>query len=198
MSFYDTDSLEEEEEEWNEDEDLVILMTMEMMNRKPKHGGSVVGHEVLRRRRQEADLGLTLDYFGLRGVPPVYPEKYFRRRFRMGTNLFTYISNVIKEKDTLFEQRRSCTGLLGHSTLQKMTAALRIMAYGIPADLVDANIAMVESTAIYCLKRFAKVIIKCVGERYLRAPNVADTQRILEMNAARGFPGMLGSIDCMH
>jgi hypothetical protein len=115
----------------------------------------------------------------------------------MGTDLFIHIFNVIKKR-YLLRAKKNCTGLLGHSTLQKMTAALRIMAYGIPADLVDDNIAMTESTAIYCLRRFVKVIIKCFGELYLRAPNVEDTQRLLAMNAARGFPWMLGSIDCMH
>jgi hypothetical protein len=36
------------------------------------------------------------------------------------------------------------------------------------------------------------------GEEYLRAPNAQDTARLLEFNKNRGFPGMLGSIDCMH
>ena len=125
MNWSDTDSSSEEEDEWDEDEDLVILMTIEMeSNKKPKHGGSIVGRENIRRRRQEAHHRLMLDYFGVPGIPPVYPEHYFRRRFRMGTDLFIYISNMMKEKDTFFEQKRNCTGLLGHSTLQKMTAAL--------------------------------------------------------------------------
>jgi hypothetical protein len=36
------------------------------------------------------------------------------------------------------------------------------------------------------------------GKDYLRASRADDTARILKNNAARGFPGMLGSIDCMH
>jgi hypothetical protein len=114
---------------------------MKMMNKKSKHGGSIVGRDVIGRRRQEAHQSLMISYFRLPGVPWVYPEKYFRRRFLMGTDLFIYSSNVIRN----FEQRRGYTGMLGHSTLQKMTAALHILAYGIPADLVDDNIAMAEN-----------------------------------------------------
>ncbi len=33
---------------------------------------------------------------------------------------------------------------------------------------------------------------------YLREPNDQDLRRILLENSRRGFPGMLGSLDCMH
>ena len=33
---------------------------------------------------------------------------------------------------------------------------------------------------------------------YLRQPNAQDTARLLAVAEARGFLGMLGSIDCMH
>jgi hypothetical protein len=33
---------------------------------------------------------------------------------------------------------------------------------------------------------------------YLRARNAEDTARLLKLNSNRGFPGMLGSTDCMH
>ena len=36
------------------------------------------------------------------------------------------------------------------------------------------------------------------GKEYLREPNEQDLERILSINAARGFPGCLGSIDCQH
>uniref|UniRef100_A0A453AM33 Uncharacterized protein n=1 Tax=Aegilops tauschii subsp. strangulata TaxID=200361 RepID=A0A453AM33_AEGTS len=67
-----------------------------------------------------------------------------------------------------------------------------------PADLVDDHLAMGESQAIMCVKRFAVGVMQVFGQEYLRSPNVKDAARLLEMNKARGFPGMLGSIDCMH
>jgi hypothetical protein len=36
------------------------------------------------------------------------------------------------------------------------------------------------------------------GKVYLRPPMADDTARILENNAAWGFPRMFGSIDCMY
>jgi hypothetical protein len=82
MNSYDMDSSSEEEDDWDEDEELIMLMTMEMeSNKKPKHGGSVVGRETIHTRRQEAHHRLMLDYFGVPGHPRVYPERYFRGGF---------------------------------------------------------------------------------------------------------------------
>uniref|UniRef100_A0A0D3AMD4 DDE Tnp4 domain-containing protein n=1 Tax=Brassica oleracea var. oleracea TaxID=109376 RepID=A0A0D3AMD4_BRAOL len=35
-------------------------------------------------------------------------------------------------------------------------------------------------------------------EEYLRRPTTEDLQRLLDIGEIRGFPGMVGSIDCMH
>ncbi|GJX61989.1 putative nuclease HARBI1 [Tanacetum coccineum] len=44
-----------------------------------------------------------------------------------------------------------------------------------------------------------KDVIKIFGLVYLRRPNVEDVERILHLHSEyHGFPGMLGSIDCMH
>lgn len=48
------------------------------------------------------------------------------------------------------------------------------------------------------LKRFAKAVIKCFGEEYLREPTANDIARHTAINASRGFPGMFGSLDCTH
>jgi hypothetical protein len=67
----------------------------------------------------------------------------------MSINLVKHIVTEVMKFDQFFEQRRNAAGELGHNTYQKVTAALRMLAYGIPADLIDDNLAMGESTAIY-------------------------------------------------
>ena len=110
----------------------------------------------------------------------------------MSTELFRCIAEKLASHDRFFQQRRNVAGELGHSTFHKMTAALRMLAYGIPADLVDDHLAMGESQAIMWVKRSAVGIVQVFGPEYLRTPNAEDDARLLEMNKARGFPGMLG------
>ena len=114
-------------------------------------------------------------------------ERYFRHCFRMSEDLFQHIANSVKHHDQYFAHGRSCVGLLGHSTIQKVTAALRMMAYGIPTNLVDNHLAMGESTSIECVKRFAVVVVEVFGLEYLRTPNAQDATRLLESNKAPGF-----------
>jgi hypothetical protein len=48
------------------------------------------------------------------------------------------------------------------------------------------------------LKHFCSAIINIYAKEYLRRPNKEDTARILAFSEERGFPGMIGSLDCMH
>jgi hypothetical protein len=82
--------------------------------------------------------------------------------------------------------------------LQKCTAALRMLAYGASGDSNADYIRMAESTAMECMSRFYRAVVLVFRSNYLRAPNEEDTARILALNAECGFPGMLGSMDCMH
>jgi hypothetical protein len=61
-----------------------------------------------------------------------------------------------------------------------------MLAYDIPANLVDDNLTMGESMAIVCVKRFVVAIVHIFGSTYLRAPNAEDTARLLEFNSNRG------------
>ena len=63
---------------------------------------------------------------------------------------------------------------------------------------MDEYIRIGESTVIQSLRRFVKAVIAMFDDHYLRSPNNNDIARLLQTGEQRGFPGMLGSIDCMH
>ncbi|XP_024006841.1 uncharacterized protein LOC112083379 [Eutrema salsugineum] len=116
----------------------------------------------------------------------------------MNKPLFMRIVDRLSEEVPYFQQRRNAAGRLGLSALQKCTAAIRMMAYGCAAVAVDEYLRLGESTAILCLENFTHGIIQLFGDEYLRRPTQEDLQRLLDEGESRGFPGMIGSIDCMH
>jgi len=73
-----------------------------------------------------------------------------------------------------------------------------MLAYGAPADSTDEYVRIGETTAILCLKKICRAIVKVFGDEYLRSPNTDDVTRLLQKGEERSFPGMLGSLDCMH
>ena len=113
----------------------------------------------------------------------------------MRRNLFLRVFQGVLEVDDYLAQKVDALNKVGLSTLQKTVAAVRIIAYGYA---VDEYVRISESSASDCLNHFCKAVIKCFGVKYLRAPTVADLQRILQESAKRGFPGVLGSIDCYN
>ena len=116
----------------------------------------------------------------------------------MRRSLFVKIVETCEAKCRYFTRHRNATGLMGFSAYQKISAAMRVIAYGVPADYADEYLRIGEDTTIESVRLFAKTIIKLYGKIYLRAPNEEDTVRLMAMNEPRGWPGMLGSIDCMH
>lgn len=149
----------------------------------------------IERQREQGHMQLWNDYFS---EDATYPSHMFRRRFRMNKPLFMRIVDALSAEIPYFQQRRDATGRFGHSPLQKATAAIRMMAYGCAADAVDEYLRLGETTALLCLEHFVEGIITLFGEEYLRKPTPEDLQRLLDIGEIRGFPGMIGSIDCMH
>ncbi|XP_056847332.1 uncharacterized protein LOC108835760 [Raphanus sativus] len=82
--------------------------------------------------------------------------------------------------------------------MENLTIPIRVFAYGYAADTVDEYLRLAESTTRLCVEKFAEGIISLFGDQYLRRPTPADLQRLLDAGEYRGFPGMIGSIDCMH
>ncbi|XP_021740397.1 uncharacterized protein LOC110706749 [Chenopodium quinoa] len=90
------------------------------------------------------------------------------------------------------------TGRLGASTLQKCTAAIQMLAYGTSADAVDEYLKIALSTAREGLAHFVEGVVAQFGPEYLRRASTMDTEQLLRESYVRGFPGMMGNIDCMH
>ncbi|XP_073367532.1 uncharacterized protein [Aegilops tauschii subsp. strangulata] len=112
--------------------------------------------------------------------------------------LFLRIVEGVKAHDDYFKLTRDCCGQLSFSAKQKCTAALRMLALGTAADAVGEMVRMVESTCLKTTFKFASAVVEVFGPEYLREPNAQDTEKLFAITEARGFPGMLGSIDCMH
>jgi hypothetical protein len=113
----------------------------------------------------------------------------------MNKPLFLRIVAALSDWDPFFTQRVDETGRDGHSPLQKCSVAIRMLAYGSPADQLDEVLKIAVSTTLERLGKFAKGVIECFGPEYLRAE---ELEKILLENEARGFPGHAGSVDCMH
>ena len=162
--------------------------------------GTPTQYRRFQRRHIERDRGaardrLMSDYFI---ENPVFNDNQFRRRYRMRRQLFLHIAQTLSNWSPYFTERCDAFGKVGFSPLHKCTVAMRMLAYGTPADMWDENLRIAESTTIECMNNFCRGVIECFGPTYLRKPSREDIQRLLHIGEARGFPGMLGSVDCMH
>ncbi|XP_071687804.1 uncharacterized protein [Rutidosis leptorrhynchoides] len=135
------------------------------------------------RDREKAAENLWKDYFS---DAPVFPQHKFKRRFRMRIQLFLRTSRGISDFDShnipdYFSYFREPFDAIGRPTftiLQKMTSALRQLAYGTAADMFDEYLKM---------------------KRYMRSPNAYDVERLYSKHEEKhDFKGMLGSTKCMH
>lgn len=170
-------------------------LAMDEAESTPRFGGSLPGKRPnIDRKAEEGAQRLYDDYFS---ESPVYTDEQFERRFRMSRRLFLRIAKAL-EQNEYFLQKPDATGKLGLTNIQKCTAAIRQLAYGSPSDAIDEYVRMGESTARKCLQEFCKTVNHLFGKTYLRSPTRSDLQRLLQIGAKRGFPGMLGSLDCTH
>ena len=87
---------------------------------------------------------------------------------------------------------------MGLDPLVKITAALSMLAYGGAADCNDKFLQLSETTLLECMDQFCNSIVSIYATTYLQYPTVDDLKRLLSIGAKRGFPGMLGLLDCMH
>ncbi|OEL28799.1 hypothetical protein BAE44_0010182, partial [Dichanthelium oligosanthes] len=112
--------------------------------------------------------------------------------------LFARIADVVTQFDDFFQQKENGAGKLGCYPYQKVTACFRMLANGCSADSLDAELRMSSTLILKTLKRFVRAVFHLFGRRYIRAPTRWNVELLLQEGERRGFPSMLGSIDCMH
>ncbi|CAL8176011.1 unnamed protein product [Prunus armeniaca] len=183
----------QEDRDADEEEEQLLAAAVCMMDQSRQHRCRRAPN--VDRRRESRGKNLMEDYF----IPnSLYPASKFRERYRMQPHLFQKIMHDICNYDTYFIQKHDVVGALGLIPKQKLTAALRMLAYGASAEQMDEIARMGKSTVLECLVRFCDAVENLYTREYLRKPTPRDLQRLLQKGEARGFPGMIGSIDCMH
>lgn len=144
-----------------------------------------------------ADYAINRDYFGVNGRPPTYNETDFERRFLFPRVVFDRLYRGLCDVPN-FQQRPNVTGNLQSSTLQKVVAALRVLAYGEAYDRVDECACLSETTMNETLLRFGRFVIDTFGLVYMCAPTPSDLVHVTGMYEEAGFPGYMGCVDCSH
>uniref|UniRef100_A0A6U2W2P8 Nuclease HARBI1 n=1 Tax=Paramoeba aestuarina TaxID=180227 RepID=A0A6U2W2P8_9EUKA len=139
-------------------------------------------------------------YFNLNLEPHQrLPEDSFFKRFRMSKELYLRIRADLIEYDPFFPRRTDAVGKQGAFPDQKIVAAIEILTSGESFEKSAQGTNNVSDTMVWnSLQHFCDGVIALYEAEYLRSPTQEDVERLEKLNASRGFPGMLGSIDCMH
>nr|XP_043633292.1 uncharacterized protein LOC122604463 [Erigeron canadensis] len=158
------------------------------------------------RNHVEASTCLYNHYFA---PQPVYLADYFRRSFRMPNEMFLRIVNEIYHFDVVQPLPKhfaffhnALTDALSRPALnifQKCTSAIRQLAYASTVDQLDEYLEMGSQTSADSLKYFCKCVVQLYHTEFFRKSTQEDVNRVTAKHeAVHGFPGMLGSVDCMH
>ncbi|XP_047949277.1 uncharacterized protein LOC125195124 [Salvia hispanica] len=117
----------------------------------------------------------------------------------MSRDIFVRIVHTLEGRDEYFQYREDGIGRPGLTPLQKCTVAIRQLAYDTTTDMFDEYLHVGDTTGREYLKNFCKIIVEAFGDTYLQRPTADDCQSPMRMHeTVHGFPGMLGSIVCMH
>ena len=128
----------------NSDENEIMRRVLKGSTSQRKHRQSIERDRLAGHKR------LYLDYFA---NTPVYPPHLFQRRFQMSRSLFLRIQSKVKTYEPYFIQKRDNAQRLDLSSLQKITVALRMLAYEVAIDFMDEYVQIGESTPIESLKK---------------------------------------------
>jgi hypothetical protein len=73
----------------------------------------------------------------------------------------------LSETSPYFCERYDATDRAGLTVLQKCTAALRQLAYGMVVDTIDEYLKLGKTTTLECLEYYCSGIIECFGDELI-------------------------------
>jgi hypothetical protein len=125
----------------------------------PRRGSSVLGRAPNRDRALlQGAIDLDKNYcnrLNLVIMPRLEPD--FERRYRMPRSLYEKMRAGVLEVDAYFGQRSDAAGVMGSSTDQTITAAMRQLAFGCRADAAAELVRVSESLGNESLLRYCRL-----------------------------------------
>ncbi|CAL8152215.1 unnamed protein product [Prunus armeniaca] len=179
--------------------------TIYFVERNPKSARTVRAlppQRVRARQRQDFTKHILLSMSNLRRVLERQhreDEEIRRRRVEEDHELDEEEEEVVLVVGMLNQSRQHHRGCAPNVDRHRHSrAALRMLAYGASADQVDEIARIRKSTILECLVKFCDTIETLYTRDYLLKPTPRDLRRLLQKSEARGFPNMIGGIDCMY
>ncbi|CAL8991182.1 unnamed protein product [Prunus brigantina] len=169
---------EEKRVQQEDDEQVAMAVGKLDLSSQGLHRGSQISHGLnVDRHRHSWGKNLLKDYAILNSM---YFNVDFRGRYRMQPYLFKKVMHDVCNFDAHFVRKCDAAGVLGLLTEQKLTTALRMLAFGASVDQMDEIARMGKSTTLESMVRFCDAIKTLHTRDYLRKPTPRDLQRLLQ------------------
>lgn len=130
---------------------------------------------------------------------PIYPEHFLVRRFGVTRDMFHYIHNYfVRTYPEFWGTRTNGLGRIGHPSQVKILVCLRILVTSGSYDSFDDQARMSSTSIRDYFQSFVKIMVTDFGPLFLNRPMTnEELDNVSEQFAELGFPGCVGSIDCM-
>jgi len=134
--------------------------------------------------------------------PDSFLGRRFRRRFRVPAPFFLDWLVPTARKENLFDRSTNRkTFMLRQEQIPleiKLLISLRMLGRGSTHDDVAEPSYVSESHCGVIFRQFIRNFSRLFKEEFIRLPDERQLRSIMEIYAAIGFPGCVGSIDCTH
>ncbi|ETM97442.1 hypothetical protein PPTG_20302, partial [Phytophthora nicotianae INRA-310] len=131
------------------DDELTLSLTLSFCRSRQRlrpRRGSVYGRvKSMARHTQLGHHSIMRDYLG---PNPVYDDTIFQQRYGLPSELFCRVLREVTRSNAYFQQKPDAVGKMGASPEHKMTAALRMLVGGSPADAQNECCRISESTVM--------------------------------------------------